>query len=352
MAIVWDDLHYNTNETRTHNCDVNILLSGREAGKSTAVLKMLLDNYEKNGSRFIWLLRQKSQLNKEFYDSFLDDFDDRNFIMYRNRVHYVDPKTKIMNEKPLGYFFGLSVANKEIKQTKLTDIDMIVYDEFLIDHTLPNERYLPNEAEVLFKVWETVQRRSRNYKTQLWMLGNPYSLINPYFKWMNIEPKEVERRRNKFYKPYGNRVLVYYFDVHPKLLKRKEETTYGFFSMKNETYYQHTFKSQQKYRRMFPTKPFKYYNNKTYMFKVKIDNTMLEFWNIGVGIYIAENEYKKDRPIAMDFDSFEGPAIYNNPMHPLYDTIKKVKWMISSRLDVVLESSNIENAVKLFAKQV
>src|SRR5690554_6869600 len=71
MAIVWDDLHYNTNETRTHNCDVNILLSGREAGKSTAVLKMLLDNYEKNGSRFIWLLRQKSQLNKEFYDSFL-----------------------------------------------------------------------------------------------------------------------------------------------------------------------------------------------------------------------------------------------------------------------------------------
>lgn len=350
MAIEFDNLHFNPNYLRTHNCDINIIMSGREDGKSTGMLKMLLDEYEKNKSRAVWLLREVGQLNKEFYDSFLDDFDDRQFKMFRNRVHYVD-KEGVMEEKPVIYFFGVSTGNKRIKQTKLTDIENIVYDEFLIDHTLPNERYLPNEAEVLFKILDTVQRRSKNYKTKLWMLGNPYSMINPYFPWLKIEAKEVERRLDKIYKPHGNRLLVAYRTVHPDLLERKENTTYGYFSKLNTAYYEHTFHSKQKYKPMFPVVPFKKYNEKTYLFKIKIENKVLEFWNTPVCLYIAETEYKKDRPIAMDFDSFEGSAIYNNPSHPLYDTIKKVKHMISSRIDVVLESSNIENAVKLFAKQ-
>ena len=351
MAIVWDDIHYNVHETRTHDCDINVLLSGREAGKSTALVKYLLDEYEKRGSGFVWLLREVGQLNKEFYNSFLNDFEDRNFVIYRNRVHALDPKTKERLPDPIGFFFGLSTANKRIKQTKLKNIDNVVYDEFLIDHTLPNEKYLENEAEVLFKVYDTLQRRSTNYKTKLWMLGNPYSLINPYFTWFKVEAKEVEARKNKFYKPYGKRLLVYYFDVHPELLEKKEATTYGFFSKLNKNYYEHTFKSRAKYGRMFAVVPFNKYLDKKYLFKVKIDNTLLEFWDIKVGIYVAEREYKKGNAIALDFDSFQGNTVLHNPMDPMNEIIKKVKYMVSRRMDVVLESSNIENAVKLFAKQ-
>ena len=209
MAIIWDDLHFNINKTRTHNCDINMLLSGRESGKSTTLVKFLLDEHEKNGSRAIWMLREVGQLNDEFYESFLgDDFNDRNFIMYKKRVYASDPKDKT---KPIGqpviYFFGLSTANKRIKQTKLSRIDHIVYDEFLIDHQMPNERYLELEPVILFKVLDTVQRRSTNYKTKLWMLGNPYSLINPYFNWLGVEATEVERRKNKFYKPFGKKII-------------------------------------------------------------------------------------------------------------------------------------------------
>ena len=119
----------------------------------------------------------------------------------------------------------------------------------------------------------------------------------------------------------------------------------------NEEYYQHTFLSDTKYKPMFPTQPFDKVNNKTYMFKVKIDNTTLEFWNIGTGIYIAEKEYKKDNAIALDFDSFEGSAVLNNRDHYLYELIKRIQGMVSNRMDVYIESNNIENAVKLFAKQ-
>ena len=352
--MIWDDLHFSFKDVMHHNADIYCLLSGREAGKSTAAVKFLLDKHMKTKkSRAIWLLRQKSQLNKAFYRTFLNDFEDYPFVLKHNAVYYKenDKEIDLDEDIPVITFHAVSTGNKDIKQTKYKDVEDVVYDEFLIDHTLPNERYLQKEAEILFKIWDTIQRRAGR-KTKLWLLGNPYSMINPYFTWLRVEAKEVEKRLDKFYKPYGNRMLIYYFSVHPELLKAKENTTYGFFSKMNKDYYEHTFKSHTKYKPMFPVRPFKNYNTKRYMFKVKIEGTMLEFWNVGVALYIAENEYKKDKPIAIDFDSFEGSATYHNPAHPLYDTIRQVKRMISSRVDVVLESSNIENAVKLFVKQV
>lgn len=353
MAIQWDDKHFRVVDIGHHNSDINILLSGREAGKSTALVYFLLNLYMKNKrSKFVWLLRQKSQLNKMFYQTFLNDFEDYPYVMSKNKVYYYDKKSMIHPDydNPIGHFGAVSTGNKDFKQTKLKDVENIVYDEFLIDHTLPNERYLNKEAEILFKIWDTIQRRAGR-KTRLWLLGNPYSMINPYFRWLKIEPKQVEKRRDKIYKPYGNKVLVYYFSVHPDLLEEKTNTTYGFFSKMNEEYYQHTFLSDTKYKPMFPTQAFDKLNNKTYMFKVKIDNTTLEFWNIGNGIYIAEKEYKKDNAIALDFDSFEGSAVLNNKDHYLYELIKRIQGMVSNRMDVYIESNNIENAVKLFAKQ-
>src|SRR5690606_4977233 len=153
-------------------------------------------------------------------------------------------------------------------------IKFVIYDECLIDHTLPNERYLPAEAEVLWKIYDTILRRSDRI-TQLWLLGNPYSLINPYFSFFGINHKEVEKRINKFYKPYINRgikLLVYYSEVHPDLLKEKEATTYGASAKQHKEYYEHTFKSKVKYRDMFAVKPFNEINNKSYLLKIKIVN--------------------------------------------------------------------------------
>jgi len=353
MAIQWDDKHFRVVDIGHHNADINILLSGREAGKSTALVYFLLNLYMKDKkSKFVWLLRQKSQLNKMFYQTFLNDFEDYPFVMAKNQVFYYDKKKMLHPnyDDPIGFFGAVSTGNKDFKQTKLKDVRNIVYDEFLIDHTLPNEKYLNKEAEVLFKIWDTIQRRAGR-KTRLWLLGNPYSMINPYFRWLGIESKEVEKRQDKIYKPFGNRILIYYFSVHPDLLEQKESTTYGFFSKKNDEYYRHTFQSEVKYKPMFPTMKFDKINNKKYIFKVKIDNTMLEFWDVEYGIFIAEKEYKKDNAIALDFDSFEGNAVLNNRDHPLYDLIKRIQGMVSNRLDVIIESSNIENAVKLFAKQ-
>ncbi len=349
--MIWDDIHYNTNETRTHNCDVNYLLSGREAGKSTAVLRMIIEHYIKHKEGAIWLLRQKSQLNKQFFETFLNDFEDFPVIMFRKVVYMQDREdpTKPDLDREVISFFGLATANKDIKQTKPKDKRFMVYDEFLIDHTLPHERYLPREAEVLFKVWETVLRRS-NRRTQLWLLGNPYSLINPYFAYMKINPKEVEKRINKFYKPYP-KVLVYYFEVHPDLLKEKDDTTYGFLSKLNPDYYDHTFKSKVRYKSMFPVRKFTFYNNKTYLFAIKIEGKVLEFWDIGSGgIYVAENRYKKDTPIAVDFDSFNNDSTLLTTKHHMYDIIRNTRHIVANRTDVVVESSNIEDLLKLFAK--
>ena len=102
---------------------------------------------------------------------------------------------------------------------------------------------------------------------------------------------------------------------------------------------------------MFPVSKFSKHNNKTYLFKVKINNQILEFWKTGFGLYIASNEYKKDRPLAMDFDSFIDDALYLRNDNPISEMIKATQRMISMRLDVELESSSIENAVKLFSKQ-
>lgn len=103
---------------------------------------------------------------------------------------------------------------------------------------------------------------------------------------------------------------------------------------------------------MFPIRPFNKFNDKKYLLKIKIASTVLEFWQIEAGgLYVAAKEYKKDKPIAIDFDSFHDNASYNNPNHPYYNVIKDLKYMIAARSDVVLESTNIEFAVKLFVKQ-
>lgn len=145
---------------------------------------------------------------------------------------------------------------------------------------------------------------------------------------------------------------MYYFEVHPDLLKEKEATTYGAIAKQHKDYYEHTFKSKVKYREMFAVKPFNEINNKSYLLKIKIVNKIIEFWDIGAGgIYCAANEYKKDNPIAMDFDSFNGNSELFNSMHPYAKLIREIKSTVAARQDVVIENSSIEDALKIFVKQ-
>lgn len=170
---------YSYDKVLSYNAMMNFIIGERGVGKSYNLKAYLLNRFKKKHRQFIYIRRYDTELKKSLKD---DEFfkDVGNDEIFKDDNFYVRGDKFYMNDQICGYAIPLSKASI-YKSVPFPNVDIIMFDEFLIDNN--TYHYIQNEPEKLLDFIETVGRL-RNI--QVFLLGNSISLINPYFDYFNI----------------------------------------------------------------------------------------------------------------------------------------------------------------------
>ena len=174
-----ENIWYSYNKVLSYHAMINFICGERGVGKSYNLKLYLLNRFKKKHKQFIYLRRYDTELKKSLKDDefFKDICTNPIFI---NDTFEVRGDKFIMNKEVCGYAIPLSKASI-YKSVPFPNVDIIMFDEFLIDNA--TYHYLPDEPEKLLDFIETVGRLR---DIQIFCLGNSISLINPYFDYFNI----------------------------------------------------------------------------------------------------------------------------------------------------------------------
>lgn len=193
-----DNLHYTFRKIDGYNKPINIVISAREAAKSTSFnLDKAYFKWKKDGSTILYLVRQVVEINEalieSIQDNILNKFTDDNVQFQYSKSAMRDGILDIkINGKLYMRILALSIPLRRIKQALLKDIGIIVFDEFIINQR-QGEKYLKEEAFKINEVYTTYKRErlDQGKPLKMYFLGNPYSLWNPIFMWLKIKPSKL-----------------------------------------------------------------------------------------------------------------------------------------------------------------
>jgi hypothetical protein len=328
-----DGKHWDSVKIDSYNKIWNFILSGRGPGKSSWILKKILDAHRKKESKTIWILRNESQFTDLYINEFLNHQDADDLIACQTGVFHKEltkgGKAKPDYTRPVAYFIAISTAVAKVKSIQVDNVDFIVFEEFIPNLRMPNQRYQRGEVEALLTVYDTIARNN-DYKTKVYMLGNPYQLANPYFLFFKIDPAQVKRNKNKIYVPQPD-IAIDYFDVHPDLVKERLDTPYARIAALNENYYNLVFggeESNPMNSRILKSIP----QGARLLMLLKVQNQILQvyqgvhFWKDEIMMYYFTNQkYKGNMQVhTFDFNDYDQYTNLLKPDHPYYEIMKNI----------------------------
>lgn len=199
MRAPYDNIHYDIRDMLSRNCIVNLICSLRGLGKTYTFKDYAIDDALKDEKKkFIYLRRYRTEFNR--IDTFFNDI--------QNIYPEVELKVRggerggyfVADNRTIGYFFPLS-SQAYFKSVPLQDCNKMIFDEaFLAQRGFV--RYLKNEVMDLMDIVETANRlrvnedgtqKKLSEQLRLFILGNSFSTVNPYFNSFKITPDLEER---------------------------------------------------------------------------------------------------------------------------------------------------------------
>lgn len=208
-------IYYSYSKVLSYHAMMNYIIGERGVGKSYGLKKYLINRYKKKKRQFIYLRRYDTELKKSLKDNeFFKDIEAD--VMFLDDELVARGDKFYINGEVCGYAIPLSKASI-YKSVPFPNVDIIMYDEFLIDNA--TYHYLPDEPEKLLDFMETVGRL-RNI--QVFLLGNSISIVNPYFDYFNISlPYNTDIKTFK-----EGLILINYIRNEP-YRKVKRESNFG-----------------------------------------------------------------------------------------------------------------------------
>ena len=189
-------------------------LGVRSSGKSTGWLIHLLREFMRDGKQFIYLRRDKEELDATaehafdnavlIYNSYYKDNDKGGKFPQIESFEY-RKQTYTINGNVAGYGMSLSTQQKA-KSLPLSGVWWILYDEFLISKAggryLGGKDNLFKECEALMSLFITVDRGiSKPFRNELRCvcIGNNETYMSPIFMRMGID--KYLTKESKFINP-------------------------------------------------------------------------------------------------------------------------------------------------------
>ena len=215
--------HYlNWREIDGYNARINEILTTRGYGKTYGMDKKIFTYIDRNpGRKFMYIVRRPTDIDDILnsgttpFANYLTD-EPRDVIMNRKGFWYADEEGK--PGRHIGYFFPLSKA-KRLKKLSYNDVDIILFDEFLIEENDP-ENYLENEPEYFMSLMDTAFRNRNNVRAYL--LGNATVFYNPYNLYWGIE-----KPWGKTQKLYLDGQILLYMKAPEDFIEFRKETAMG-----------------------------------------------------------------------------------------------------------------------------
>ena len=181
-----DDIHYNFRRIDSTNKQWRLIVSAREAGKTTAmVIKKIWAKFREGGTTLL-VRRQVADITEAYIMSlqfilnkFVDDDIELTFNKAELRTGFV---LVYCNGDLIMGILGLSTKAARLKSLVLPRIKQLAFDEYIINPKW-GEKYLVNEADKLKEVYKTFNREYLDNGEKgvmpCYIMGNPYSRFNP-----------------------------------------------------------------------------------------------------------------------------------------------------------------------------
>ena len=328
---------YNPQKMLSYNQYLNFVIGGRGIGKTFSMKKYLLKRFIEKGEQFIYLRRNKSELDRidkdKFFTTELLSQVFTNFKILESDASKIHTKiifscdnmdkeentlilstTKIvLNGKIVCYLKSLSTW-VDLKGSEYDEVMSILYDEVLIDPA-SKKRYLDNEVNALLNFIFSVFRRRDG--CHAYLLSNACNFNNPYFAFL------------KFYNDTGKRfynlksyATLLEFPPHSAFTSEEEKET-GFFkllsksniyeSVANNEFQIKNDKNISKIKGL-KSRLYSFYVNDSYLTGYYIDNM----------VYIAKGYDKNLSAYCLEPIQVEDGYIFLNKNSPLGKTLKKL----------------------------
>lgn len=231
---------YDWGNTLTKDAYMTFVCASRDAGKTYGLRKQFVKDYLKDGSRFVQLVRFKTDL-AAIAGGYFDKLQESPNVEFPDYVFKTDTTTAYIARKPLegekpewqviGYFGALSQM-QQFKQRTFADVYRICLDEAIIDPSVARfQHYLPREYYVLSQMIDSVSREvpgePRRHEPRVYLMANALSMRNPYFHIMGIR-KPPDFGMHWYTIPgVGKRILLDYVKPTAQTFARKTETVAG-----------------------------------------------------------------------------------------------------------------------------
>ena len=242
-----ENFWYSYEKINGYNATWNFIVSERGCGKTYGALKMVVKNFLKNRSQFIYLRRYRTELKTSLprlFDAFTvnDEFKEFNFVVKGNKFYikckpefvydgerfdevekkycngrYQDVEELFDGEEHLiGEAHALSTANI-LKSTNFSQVSTIIFDEFML--ATGTYHYLRNEVETFCDCYETIARL-RNVK--VYFLANNISITNPYYAYFDIFTPY-----NSEFKTFRDGLIVVNYAKNENYRRAKHNSNFG-----------------------------------------------------------------------------------------------------------------------------
>ena len=176
--------------------EIYICTTNRTGGKTTYFNRLLVNNFIKKKEKFCILYRYVYELD----DCATKFFKDINGLFFPNHIMQSKKRAKgiyhdlYLDDKCCGYAIAINSADNIKKYSHLfNDVERIMLDEFQSE----TNRYCPDEVNKFRSIHTSIARGNGEMvrRVPVFLVGNPVSIINPYYVAMGISNRLNENVR-------------------------------------------------------------------------------------------------------------------------------------------------------------
>lgn len=193
---IYDSPYYNgakllsMKDARGQDPEIYICTSNRTAGKTTFFNRKLINGFKKKGRKFAVLYRYISELedcSNKFFKDISGLFFPGDTLTSKGRAKGVYHEL-FLNDKACGFALALNAADKIKRYSHLfSDVGEMMLDEFQSE----SNDYCPNEIQKFRSIHTSIARGQGSMvrRVPVYLVGNPVSIINPYYVAMGISDR-------------------------------------------------------------------------------------------------------------------------------------------------------------------
>lgn len=170
--------------------EIYIVETNRTGGKTTYFGRLCVNRFNKHSEKFMLIYRFNYELDdvaEKFYKDISSLFFPGTHMVSKRRANGIFHELFI-DDKPCGYAVSLNSADQIKKYSHLfNDTMRMIFDEFQSE----TNHYCADEVKKLLSIHTSVARGQGEQVryVPVYMLGNPVSLLNPYYTALGISAR-------------------------------------------------------------------------------------------------------------------------------------------------------------------